>query len=423
MFFIIFPYFAQASEKLELPSSPNPVGSGARALGMGGAFIAVADDATSASWNPGGLIQVKRPEYSVVLSSFHRIEDNAFGKYPEASGDQNVSDVNLNYASLTYPFDFLKRNMAVSLNYQHLFDFSREWDFSYSYQSSRLKTHRTEDFEREGQLYALGLAYCIQVTPKFSFGVTLNLWNDWFNDNEWHQKEYRRDQDTHIASGDVTETEYTWRDEYSFDGINANIGFLWNITDHWTVGAVLKTPFTGDLHHKSTFYSSLSQELQVSSGDAELDMPMSYGIGVAWHPTDQLTVSADIYRTEWDDFILEDADGSRTSMVSGLAESESDVDPTCQVRAGAEYLFLFPEKGYVVPLRGGVFYDPAPAEGSSDDFYGFSLGTGFAKSPYVFDIAYQYRFSWDVNEYLLPSLDFSQDVDEHTLYVSFIYHF
>jgi len=34
-------------------------GVGARALAMGGAFVAVADDATAASWNPAGLAQIK----------------------------------------------------------------------------------------------------------------------------------------------------------------------------------------------------------------------------------------------------------------------------------------------------------------------------------------------------------------------------
>jgi hypothetical protein len=53
-------------QDVSIASSPNPVGSGARALGMGGAFIAVADDATAASWNPSGLIQLERPELSIV---------------------------------------------------------------------------------------------------------------------------------------------------------------------------------------------------------------------------------------------------------------------------------------------------------------------------------------------------------------------
>jgi hypothetical protein len=48
-------------------SAPLARGSGARALGVAGAFTAVADDATAASWNPAGLIQLERPEASFML--------------------------------------------------------------------------------------------------------------------------------------------------------------------------------------------------------------------------------------------------------------------------------------------------------------------------------------------------------------------
>ena len=41
-------------------------GAGARAIGTGGAFIAVADDATAVSFNPAGLAQLLRPEVSLV---------------------------------------------------------------------------------------------------------------------------------------------------------------------------------------------------------------------------------------------------------------------------------------------------------------------------------------------------------------------
>jgi hypothetical protein len=40
---------------------PGITGAGARAMGMGGAFIAIADDATAASWNPSGLAVLERP--------------------------------------------------------------------------------------------------------------------------------------------------------------------------------------------------------------------------------------------------------------------------------------------------------------------------------------------------------------------------
>lgn len=40
------------------------MGLGARAIGMGGAFVAVADDGFASSFNPAGLIQIKKPTFS-----------------------------------------------------------------------------------------------------------------------------------------------------------------------------------------------------------------------------------------------------------------------------------------------------------------------------------------------------------------------
>ena len=150
-------------------------------------------------------------------------------------------------------------------------------------------------------------------------------------------------------------------------------------------------------------------------------MPMSYGMGIGYRFSDQLTASFDIYRTEWDDFILTDENGNKTSAISFKPEKDSDIDPTIQIRAGMEYLII--KNKYVIPIRGGVFSDPAPAEGSPDNYYGFSVGSGLAKGRLVWDIVYQYRFGNDVTDYIYETLDFSQDVKEHTLYSSIIFHF
>jgi len=42
------------------------IGVGARALGMGGAFAGVADDATTIYWNPGGMTEIKGVEVSSI---------------------------------------------------------------------------------------------------------------------------------------------------------------------------------------------------------------------------------------------------------------------------------------------------------------------------------------------------------------------
>jgi hypothetical protein len=45
------------------------MGVGARALGMGGAFTAVADDATAAYWNPSGLVKIENIEATFMYAA------------------------------------------------------------------------------------------------------------------------------------------------------------------------------------------------------------------------------------------------------------------------------------------------------------------------------------------------------------------
>ncbi len=398
---------------------------------MGGAFIAVADDATAASWNPGGLVQLGRPEVSVVAGYTHRGEDTEFGGHPEASGQQQVDIANLNYFSVAVPFTLFDRNMIVSVNRQHLYDFKREWDFPLLVKGENFSAIRDMKLSQEGELSAIGFSYCIQMTPEISFGATLNAWKDWLGDNGWETA--RRDRWSGVdrtQNSFFTIDRYKWS-RYSFSGFNANAGAFWNITEKVTLGAVIKTPFTADLKHEayeSWSHSSSSFEPpegpSESSSNEKLDMPMSFGMGLAWRLSDRFTASIDIYRTEWSDFILTGEDGNEISPISGRSASRSDVEATHQVRIGAEYLIYDPTKPKLIfPLRGGLFYDPAPAEGSPDEYYGLSLGSGVAAGRFIFDAAYQFRFGKKVGGSLLESYDFSRDVTEHTLYSSIIVHF
>lgn len=396
---------------------------------MGGAFIAVADDATAASWNPGGLIQLETPEISIVGTYFHRIEDNTFGTHPEATGQQDFDMAGLNYLSVAYPFAWGGRNMIVSLNYQTLYDFTRQWKFPLQYTTPSLNLKQDTDYQAEGNLGAIGLAYSVQVTPVFSFGLTLNFWNDGLYDNSWEQRTNVTGSGEVIATGDPVTVVVKSVDKYSFSGFNANVGFLWNVTGRLTIGGVFKAPFRADLEHESSSYTYL----QVGAGppsitkdddppeDLKVDMPMSYGLGLAYRFSDSFTMSLDVYHTQWDDFVLYTSDGEKRSPVTWELISVADIKPTTQVRTGAEYLFIGDK--YVIPLRGGIFFDPAPAETSPDYYYGLSAGTGIAYGRYIFDIAYQYRFANNATEFIMKSLEFSQDVEEHTVYASMIFHF
>jgi len=422
----------------DFASSPNPVGSGARAMGMGGAFIAVADDATAASWNPGGLVQLKTPEISVVGNWFHRTEDIDFANHPEASGSESVSKEDLNYLSMVYPFNLFNRNMVVSLNYQKLYDFAREWDFQFTTDETTdpidspfpglppIITHITTKIkyhhEQSGGLSALGIAYSIQIVPQLSFGVTMNIWDNDLTPNKWEKINHAAHTTTTTIipmepSSSTVSQNFVEKNKYLFKGLNFNIGMLWQITDKLTTGIVLKTPFTADIKRETclnhcTYY------------DEKLDMPISCGIGLLYKISDEFRISADVYRTEWQDYIYTKTNGNKISLITNKSKDESDIDPTHQIRFGMEYLLINPESNYVIPLRAGLFYDPVPAQSSPDNYYGFSLGSGFSMRRYTFDIAYQYKFGNNIGDSMTDeSIPQNQDVEEHLIYASFIIYF
>ncbi len=107
-------------------SAPLPSGSGARALGVAGAFTAIADDATAASWNPAGLIQLERPEASVMYRYDRETDKHRSSNADLIVGRDEFDNHNLNYLSVVVPFYILpvKRNAVFSLNYQEAYDFT-----------------------------------------------------------------------------------------------------------------------------------------------------------------------------------------------------------------------------------------------------------------------------------------------------------
>ena len=70
------------------------MGSGAQAQGKALAFSGEVDDVTAASHNPGGLVQIERPEVSIVGSYFLRFEQQDVTRpNPGASGMRDPARV------------------------------------------------------------------------------------------------------------------------------------------------------------------------------------------------------------------------------------------------------------------------------------------------------------------------------------------
>ncbi|SLM29356.1 conserved hypothetical protein [Desulfamplus magnetovallimortis] len=414
-------------EMIEFGSSPNPVGSGARAMGMGGAFISIADDATAASWNPAGLIQLELPEVSIVGAYTSRNDQYYYESHPDAPSDQSISATALNYLSAALPFKIFNRNMVVSLNYQHMYEFDKKVYLNYqeiysgnnpddsgSYQYIETNIRQ---YDQDGSLYTISPAFAVQIIPTLSMGMTLNFWENFLVDNQWQTINIIKTN----ATGDLNYLTYNrYNDSYSFSGINFHVGFLWNPNSFLTIGGVFKSPFKADIEHIYERYDE-EQDLDAYKWDETLDMPMSYGLAMAIRANDVLTFAIDAYTTHWEDYLLNTPSGKKVNPITSLSEDDSDIEATTQIRLGMEYLKMFEKT--IIPFRCGLFYDPEPANGHSDEFWGVSLGTGFLYKKIVFDIAWQYRFGDDVRGVAFPNENTTQDVKEHKIYTSLIYHF
>jgi long-subunit fatty acid transport protein len=448
----MLPVPARAQQPLDIPvvtiaSSPSPVGSGARAAGMGSAFIAIADDATAASWNPGGLVQLERPEISAVGAVFQRIED--FSDDPRARGDlsNSTTTASLNYLSFAYPFRLFSRHVVVSLNYQQLLDFNRNLGFRLSQdQRPFLEFSQELDFEQTGAVYALSPAFSVEITPRLSLGVAVNIWmDDLFSDRAWESHTIGTGRGS-VGIGTPTDFTTLFRRDETFSGflgVNVTLGMLWNVWRGLQIGAVVKTPVRADAHRKLS--SSLEVYDPANPGnpppgvtpslptsleeEVEIEWPWSLGFGASYRFSDRWTLSTDLTRVEWADFTITQTDpatGERieTSPITGAPAAESDVEATYTVRLGTEYLFLLPEKHLAVPVRGGFFYDPLPSGNGTDDYFGFSLGSGVTLRRVSLDLAYTLRFGRDVLGDLLSGVaDTRADVVTHRFLFSAIVYF
>lgn len=316
--------------------------------------------------------------------------------------------------------------MVVSLNYQRLYEMTKKVRFNLVRDIRGDKLSEDIVFEQKGHLYALSPAMAIQVSPQLYLGATLNLWGNTPGRNGWDNTYLSTATGSIFAQNLIEKVD--WRNRISFKGTNAHLGLIWNVSGPFTIGAVYKTAFDGRLKKETSFVQSqdwtdLDQHYGSATSDYEemtMRMPASYGVGLSYRHSDKWHVALDIYRTEWSRFCLRDSKGNEINPLDSRPIDEGRLKDTTQVRLGTEYLII--KDGYVVPVRAGLFYDPEPAKGSPDDFYGVSIGTGYSTKKFSVDASYQFRFGRRVTGDI-PSVEGSSaDIKQHTVMMSLIWY-
>jgi long-subunit fatty acid transport protein len=365
----------------------NFIGSGARARGMGGAFIGVADDATAISWNPAGLATLERPEASVVgiytMDKYTvKVTSSLLGESAEVKFDQ--SHPVFNFASAAFPLVVAERNLVVAVAYQRLIDFYYKDEDDDS------------EYEEKGGVDAISPGIAVQVTPEVSVGASVNIWTG-------HYDEKYTDKVTPANSYDEKNVD-------KFSGLNFNIGVMGQF-EKAKIGAVMKTPLT--LKDKYSYAGTDYTD--------KLKFPMMFGFGVSFMPNENLTLAADYEIRQFSKLKLYDD-------ITGTEEQVENIEDVNQLRVGLEYLVI--QDFGVLPLRLGFRTDPWYERGLDNEKVTglvFTGGLGVIIGNVWIDGAYELGMAktennddWD-GDGVADELSFKQTT--HNIMVSAVIHF
>jgi long-subunit fatty acid transport protein len=408
-------------------------GAGARALGLGGAFIALADDATAVTFNPAGLAQMVRPEMSFVGQG--RSRGVAFQDVQSTRGartftvdDSLISNNRFDplLASGTVPLQVGGRTLALQLSVQRVIPLGEgdARDMTERPLDGSAPTQLHQEINQDGQIDLYSFAAAYEVSQRILIGCSVNLWR-----GAWDLAS----NSTNMTAGNTSFVSFSQGNR--LEGTNYNLGLLWRWPT-WSLGITRRTAFHGDFTYNANLESSKTAKVVSAPYTTGLHWPSTTGIGLAYRPADHWVLAADLLTTAWSQArYMSNREALNGLNFFDMTKGNRTPDAT-QFHAGVERVLVL-ASGKVIPLRLGYSREPQPvtdrSTGQQRVIQGISLGSGVKMGAYTVDIGY--RYGWGrrmASQYLDPEQVLSanqittlgrESLIEHRLDVSFIYRF
>lgn len=352
--------FAVTDEEIFRAFSLNLTTPGARAIGMGGAFIGRADDATAAETNPAGLTILARPEIS--LEYRHRDDrqfDTSIINLPITNLDSNPS--------APHGVDFALANFNASDNlnsvdaigfasYVHPFS---NWTFGFSRHelinvearlvgdvtASPFHFIEANSFSGNSEIQDVNYSFsgATKLGDNISIGGTFKISDFSIKSNIGARQKAQPGFGQHFTS--VYDT--------SDVRVGFNLGVLWNLGPNVSVGGVYKNEPKFDLKTVVTNVDRAGGPQQVID-NVDFDVPDQLGFGLSVSAAN-VTFNFDVVRVFYGQ--LENVE-SGFSLFTHLLPFPKDqlrfrIDDGTDVHIGGEYLIR--GESTVLAFRGGFY--------------------------------------------------------------------
>ena len=354
---------AQVLTSIEFSFS-NP---GARSLGLGGAFVALADDATAAFANPAGLVQLARPEVSLEgrfwsYSSPYTTGGRAAGS-PTGMGidtaaepirvDSEVDLSGLSFASVVYP----KGRWSFAFYRHQLQEYRLVQEIQGIFEPGLVAGARRGPIERavfsfEIETYALAVGY--RASDRLSLGLGLAVFEPSI---EFGGAEYRPDDDSleaYFARASFLPARrvqtVSARETTSNPGVA--LGFLYGLTPRWRLGGAYREGLELKISAAviaGPAHPDLPAGTPILDGSGSWRLPDVYALGLAYRSVDgRWTTGVEWTRVQYSTIL--------DSLDSRFRTSGDRIDDADEIHLGAEYAFFRGRS--VMAVRLGAWHDP-----------------------------------------------------------------
>jgi len=383
---------------------------GAKAAGMGTAFVAIADDLSAMVYNPAGLTLSKGTNVYTGATAIMGSSD-----YKSPSGASEDTEFQVFFPPHLYissDFDMQDKVLGLAI-FSHFGIGGRKWD-----QSGLTRYADTESFI---STMAVNPTFAWEIKPGLSIGFGVFYM---YSKNEAE----RMINQSLAGAGDA---------KFSLDvdggGWGYNLGILVTPSKKFSYGIAyrsgVKVDLSGDVKLENiapALHPLFGGSHFKTDAHISMDFPAIMSLGFAYRPTDKLTFGLDVERVAWSSFDKQNLDIENEVPGAGFSDTSMILDwkDIWMFKIGVQY-----QVNDRISLRTGYAYSEtfAPehtlSPGCPDsDKHNLSIGLGYGIKNWVVDTFYTATFYEDrtVNNSILSG---EYESFDHYIGVSIGYRF
>lgn len=466
IFFFLFSITSYSQTLSDVTRLAVPgLGSNARALGMGNAYLGISDDGSAAFFNPAGFGLIKRLEFSTGIDYYQTKNDVTF--FGNKTNYDN-SSTKLNKLSFVFPFPTLRGSLVFGLSYhstkdftegytfsgfnngnnsyiQHLIDYSEIPYWLYLTDSTGWNTIINGRLNQSGTILSTGsteywtLSGAVEVYKNLFVGMNLNIHSG--NYNKIHDYFEDDTQNIYTARTDPADSRtanfktfsYSRILDWDISGWSANIGMLYQ-HEFTRFGLKIDLPKTYNIKetYSQSGYSEFGtgfsptlskQDYPDEKVEYNIITPFTISGGFSFNYKGLIT-AVDASFSDYSQSKFENVKGLSGGYVASLNKNNKE-----SFRAVLNYNFGIEYNIPQTPLRirGGYMVQPSPYKNDPSEFdrkYITGGGGFLVDETIAVDIAYVYGYWKDFGDNYSSNVSRTfQDIKTNRFILAFSYRF